>query len=212
MLQPLRLEGGGGGVKPITASSPATGRKTRAPRGGLTPGLLVYVNDQLTGLCFLVDTGTAFSILPHHSSDPATVQGLDGPNRSAIWCWGETALKLQLASQHFTWTFLLADVPMAILGMDFLWAHNLMLDPANCRLVQACGCVYPSMAVTSGHTASVITRASSLIWRPASEAADFFLPSGLPAAALSVGRETSSSTPDPVALQQEGQPSAVSAT
>jgi hypothetical protein len=34
-------------------------------------GLLVYINDQLTGRRFLVDTGTAFSILPHQSSEPA---------------------------------------------------------------------------------------------------------------------------------------------
>jgi hypothetical protein len=40
----------------------------------VAPGLLVYINDQLTGWRFLVDTGVAFSILPHHSSDPATGQ------------------------------------------------------------------------------------------------------------------------------------------
>ncbi len=100
---------------------------------------------------------------------------------------------------------------MAILGVDFLRAHNLMVDPANCRLVQAGGCVYPTTAVTSGPTASVITGVSSPISRPASAAADVKLPSRLPAAALSVGRETSSSTPDPVALQQAGLTSAVSA-
>jgi hypothetical protein len=41
--------------------------------------------------------------------------------------------------------------------------------------------------------------------------ADVKLPSWLSAAALSVGREASSSTPDPVALQQAGQISAASA-
>ncbi len=58
-------------------------------------------------------------------------------------------MKLQLAGQHFTWNFLLADVSMAILGIDFLRAHNLMVDPANCRLVQAGGRVYLTTAVTS---------------------------------------------------------------
>ncbi len=99
---------------------------------------------------------------------------------------------------------------MAILGIDFLRAHNLIVEPANCRLVQAGGRVYPTTVVASGPTASVITGASSLISRLALAAADVKLPSGLSAAALSVGRETSSSTPDPVALQQAGQPSAVS--
>ncbi len=159
-----------------------------------------------------MDTGAAFSILPHHSSDPATGQGLVGPSGSPIRCWGESAVKLKLAGQHFSWSFLIADVSTAILGIDFLRAHNLMVYPANCRLVQAGGRVFPTTAVTSGPTASVITGAALLTSRPASAAAGVKLPFGLPAAALSVGRETSSiSTPGPVASQQAGIPSVTSA-
>jgi hypothetical protein len=76
-----------------------------------------------------------------------------------------------------------SDVSMAILGIDFLRAHNLMADPGNCRLVQAGGRIYPTLAVRSGPTASVITGASSPNSRPASAAADVKLPSGLSAAA-----------------------------
>ncbi len=101
-------------------------------------------------------------------------------------------MKLQLAGQHFTWSFLLADVSTAIRGIEFLGAHNLTLDPANCRLVQAGGHVFPTTAVTSGPTASVITGASPPTLRPASAAAGVKLPSRLPAAALSVGREATS--------------------
>jgi hypothetical protein len=89
-----------------------------------------------------VDTGAAFSILPHHTSELETGQGLVGPNGSAILCWGESAVKLQLAGHNFTWKFLLADISMAILGIDFLQTHGLMVDPANCRLVQASGKVH----------------------------------------------------------------------
>jgi hypothetical protein len=64
----------------------------------------------------------------HHSSEPAAGQGLVGPNGSAIWCWGKSAVKLQLAGQPFTLNFLFADVSMAILGIDFLWTHSLMVD------------------------------------------------------------------------------------
>ncbi|MFN9898491.1 MAG: hypothetical protein ACK55Z_06800, partial [bacterium] len=49
---------------------------------------------------------------------------------------------------------MLADVSTAILGIDFLRAHSLSVDPANCRLVQAGGRVFPVSAVTSGPTAS----------------------------------------------------------
>jgi hypothetical protein len=108
-------------------------------------------------------------------------------------------------SWNFTWNFLLADVSTAILGIDFLRANNLTVDPANCRLVQAGGRIFLTTAVTSGPTASVITGASPPTSGPASVAASVKLPSGLPAAALSVGREASSfSTLDPVALQQAG--------
>ncbi len=135
-----------------------------------------------------MDTGAAFSNLPHHSSDPATGQGLIGPSGSPIRCWGESAVKLKLASQHFTWSFLLADVSTAILGIDILRAHNLTVDPANCRLVQAGSCVFPTTAT------------------------GIKLPSGFPVAASSVGRDASSfSTPDPVASQQAGIPSVASA-
>ncbi len=141
--------------------------------------LLVYISDQLTGRRFLVDTGAAFSILPHHSSDPATGQGLIRPSGSPIRCWGDSAVKLKLASQHFTWSFLLADVSTAILGIDFLRAHKLTVDPANCRLIQSGGHIFPTKAVTSGPTASVITGASPPTSGPASAAAGVKLPSGL---------------------------------
>ncbi len=122
-------------------------------------------------------------------------------------------MKLKLAGQHFTWSFLLADVSTAILGIDFLRAHNLSVDPANCWLVQTGSRVFPTTAVTSGPTASVITGASPPTSGPASAAASVKLPSGLPAAALSVGREASLySTPGPVVYQQAGSSPAAPAT
>jgi hypothetical protein len=49
----------------------------------VAPGLLVYINGQLTGWRFLVETGAAFSI-SHQSSDPAAGQawGLSYPDFS----------------------------------------------------------------------------------------------------------------------------------
>jgi hypothetical protein len=46
---------------------------------------------------------------------------------------------------------------MAILGIDFLQTLRLMVDPANCRLIQARGPILPAMAVISDPNASVIT-------------------------------------------------------
>ena len=52
-------------------------------------GLLVHIEDQLTGRRFLVDTRASFSILPHQSSLPASGPKLEGPAGLPITCWGE---------------------------------------------------------------------------------------------------------------------------
>jgi hypothetical protein len=85
------------------------------------------------------------------------------------------------------------------------------VDPANCRLVQVGGRVFPSTAVTSSPAASVITGASPLTSRPASAAADVKPPSGLSAAASSAGRAASSTPPAPASYQQAGISSAAMA-
>jgi hypothetical protein len=46
----------------------------------IAPGVLVHVVDQICGWRFLVDTGAAFSIIPHSSSLPATGRGIVGGN------------------------------------------------------------------------------------------------------------------------------------
>jgi hypothetical protein len=121
-------------------------------------------------------------------------------------------MKLQLAGQTFTWKFFLADVSMAVLGIDFLRTHGLKVDATNCRLVHASARVFPTTAVTSGPTASVITEASS---PPNSgtalAAAGVKLPSGLSAAALSVGRVARPTPLAPAAHQQAGHSSVVPA-
>jgi hypothetical protein len=114
MLQPFRL--GAEGQELHQALQLVGKLKILGQLNTVAPGLLVYINEQLSGRRFLVYTGAAFSILPHHSSDPATGQGLVGPSGSPIRCWGESAVTLKLAGQHFTWSFLLADVSTAILA------------------------------------------------------------------------------------------------
>ena len=123
----------------------------------VAPGFLVHVLDQNSGRRFLVDTGAAFSILPHFSSLPATGQGIVGPTGSPIKCWGECEVDLKLSGQSFKWTFLQAEVQMAILGIDFLKAHRLSVDPAGGRLVQTgTGLVLTAITSPSRATASAI--------------------------------------------------------
>ena len=80
------------------------------------PAQLVYVTDQLSNRRFLVDTGAAFSILPHRSSVKPSGPSLIGPNA----CWGDKPVQLVLDGRRFQWTFLLAAVQFPIIGVDFI--------------------------------------------------------------------------------------------
>ena len=103
-------------------------RPCRGQLNAVAPGQLLHVVDSLTKRRFLVDTGAAYSIIPHSSTDHPVGPALQGPGGQAIPCWGERELQLQLGDRVFLWTFLLAKVDFAILGADFLRHHQLAVD------------------------------------------------------------------------------------
>ena len=55
----------------------------------VAPGQLVYVSNQLSNRCFLVDTGAAYSILPHNSYGQPTGPPLAHPDGCPLACWGD---------------------------------------------------------------------------------------------------------------------------
>ncbi len=70
---------------------------------------------------------------------------------------GEREVQLKLSGQRFKWTFLQAKVQMAILGIDFLRAFKLSVDPAADKLVQcSTGLTLSTISLFSGPTASAI--------------------------------------------------------
>ncbi len=91
--------------------------------------------DQLTGRRFLIDTGMSYSIFPHRSTSPPSGPLLTGVSGQRIPCWGKREIQLDFYGRRFEWTFLLADVSFAIIGVDFLRSHKLLVDPAANRLV-----------------------------------------------------------------------------
>ena len=101
----------------------------------VAPGQLVYVTDQLSNRRFLVDTGAAFSILPHRSTMQPSGPALIGPNGLPIVCWGDKPIQLVLDGRCFLWTFLLAAVQFPIIGVNFIQAHHLHVDPSSNGLV-----------------------------------------------------------------------------
>jgi hypothetical protein len=92
---------------------------SRGTVGAVFPGKLLHLQDTVSQRRFLVDTGASYSILPHTSTSPVEGPNLTGPSGTAIRCWGERKLSLSFDGRPFTWTFLLADVSFAILGVDF---------------------------------------------------------------------------------------------
>ena len=95
------------------------------------PGKLLHVQDGVSALRFLVDTGASFSLFPHKSSATPSGPSLTGANGQVIPCWGERTLTLSFSGRSFTWTFLLAAVDFPILGADFLRHFRLVVDLAS---------------------------------------------------------------------------------
>ena len=87
------------------------------------------------GRRFLIDTGASYCIFSHRSTLPSSGLLLTAASDQRIPCWGERAVQLDFHGRRFEWTFLLADVSFAIIGVDFLRSHKLLVDPAANRLV-----------------------------------------------------------------------------
>jgi hypothetical protein len=108
---------------------------TRGLVNAASPGQLVHIKDQSSNRRFLVDTGAAFSVFPHSSTDPPCGPALAGAAGQSIPCWGEQQFQLSFKGKAFSWPFLLAAVQFPIIGVDFLRHFGLLVDPAGNRLV-----------------------------------------------------------------------------
>ena len=63
---------------------------------------------------------SVFPHLPHSPSAPGSGIQLKTTNGSPLNTYGSRCLTLQFGSRHFEWSFLLANVSMPILWLDFL--------------------------------------------------------------------------------------------
>lgn len=106
------------------------------------PRRLPYVTEKSTGTHFLVDTAAQVSLLPCVSSDltnPCHVR-LRAANGTCIHTYGTHKLTLDLGlSRKFEWQFIIADVPDAILGADFLDKYGMSIDFGKRCLVDTSG-------------------------------------------------------------------------
>ncbi|BHF81749.1 hypothetical protein SprV_0802488300 [Sparganum proliferum] len=105
---------------------------------GSNPGRTFYVRDTRSGRRFLVDTGAQLSVIPPTPADrrcPNPGLFLQAVNTSPITTFGTCSLSLYIGLQRlFPWVFVVADIPCAILGADFLAAFDLLVDCRQSRL------------------------------------------------------------------------------
>jgi hypothetical protein len=184
LLEPLAVHGEGVSLQGLGGVSLRLAGKLVAPRclNAVAPGQLVHIVDQLTGRLFLIDTGVSYSIFPHRSTSRPTGLLLTGASGQRIPCWGESAVQLDFHGRRFEWTFLLADVSFAIIGVDFLRSHKLSVNPAANRLVDTA--LLQSFVPVSAAAA----RAASTIQSPPSPESTGHCGGDAPACAASAGQ------------------------
>lgn len=127
----LFLREGKLGLEGATANRPS---KRIHPRA-------LFVTDRGSNRAFLVDTGSSCSIWPVSllSTRPtASNISLHAVNQSEILTFGRISLTLDLGLRRsLPWTFIIAEVPYPILGVDFLDHFDLLVDVRNRQLVHS---------------------------------------------------------------------------
>ncbi|BHF66831.1 hypothetical protein SprV_0200985400 [Sparganum proliferum] len=100
--------------------------------GSPSSGRTFYVCDNVTRRRFLVDTGAQISVVPPTPVDrhcPSPGLHLQAANCSPISTFGSRSLTLNIGLRRsFSRIFVIADVPHAILGSDFLAEFDLLVD------------------------------------------------------------------------------------
>ncbi|BHF81248.1 hypothetical protein SprV_0702437800 [Sparganum proliferum] len=96
------------------------------------PGRTFYVRDTRSGRLFLADTGAQLSVIPPTPADRRCPNpGLfpQAVNTSPTTTFGTCSLSLDICLRRlFPWVFVVADIPCAIIGADFLAAFDLLVD------------------------------------------------------------------------------------
>ncbi len=84
---------------------------------------------------FLVDTGAAYSVFSHKFADAAAGPQLTSAGGKLFNAGGNVKTDPLFHVLQFSWTFLPADVQLAIMGADF-WKHfQMVVDLATGRLL-----------------------------------------------------------------------------
>ena len=126
------------------------------------PGRLALLRDSGEGRSYLVDTGSAYSILPFSSTAPTTGPALTAASGASIKAWGRRHVQISAGGRHFSWRFLQAEVAFPIIGADFLANFKMAVDLSGMQLLCPAGLRIPLEAPRAGSlTAAAIGVADS---------------------------------------------------
>ena len=98
---------------------------------------MIFLQDDDSKQQFMVDTGAVCSVLPHRSKALPPGPQLFGADGRAIPPLGTTRRRLSLGLRKFFVTFFLAAIYRPILGLDFLSAHGLLVDPVSRQVLDS---------------------------------------------------------------------------
>ncbi|KMQ86215.1 gag-pol polyprotein [Lasius niger] len=134
-------------------------RQEEATASGPAKHLRLLLTDKKTGANFLVDTGSDVSVLPKSFSkrrNNATNLSLFAANGSRIKTYGDLELELNLGLRRsFRWKFIIADVSTPILGADFFFHFNLLVDLRNRRFIDGLTRLKVEATVTNKQAQSI---------------------------------------------------------
>ena len=102
------------------------------PVGRSHDSRLFYVTDRRSGVRYLVDTGAEVSVIPYDASEGRSADpflSLRAANGTSIRTFGKQVVTLEFTpSKQLSWSFIVAEVPMPIIGIDFLENFSLVVD------------------------------------------------------------------------------------
>lgn len=100
-----------------------------------------FLKDPVSGVLFLMDTGTSFSLLPasrwKKPQQPTVDVKLASTNGIPIPAFGRQHLNVKIGSCTNEWSVIVADVTISLLGADILALYQILVDVARCQLVDA---------------------------------------------------------------------------
>ena len=112
----------------------------------------MHITDKETNTRFLVDCGAAVSLMPATAADKASrgpTPQLTAANGSPVQTFNRKSVKITLHGRQFTADVVTADIPLALLGVDFLRRHKLLVDSTNwCLIDTTDGSILPCSRTT----------------------------------------------------------------